>query len=84
MIRLETKPMLTLPAADGVPCYFPTKPDEGRSHIDAIVALMEDENPPYDPRCQVHQEAAKLFWGTAEEKKDYNRKLRRYDSHQGG
>ncbi|TGZ77386.1 UBC-like protein [Ascodesmis nigricans] len=62
---------------DGVPCYFPAKTDEGRSHIDAIVSLIEDENPPYDPRCQVHQEAAKLFWGTPEQKKEYNRKLRR-------
>lgn len=51
--------------------------DDGRSHIDAIIQLMEEENPPYDPRTQVNADASKLYWGTPEEKRQYNRKLRR-------
>ncbi|KAI5848998.1 ubiquitin-conjugating enzyme/RWD-like protein [Tricharina praecox] len=63
--------------SDGVPCYTVTKTDEGRAHIDAIIHLMEEENGPYDPRTQVNQEASKLYWGTPEQKREYNRKLRR-------
>lgn len=63
--------------AEGIPCYIPVKYDEGRYHIDAIIQLMEEENPPYDPRTQVNQEAAKLYWGSKEDKKEYNKKLRR-------
>ncbi|KAF8533907.1 ubiquitin-conjugating enzyme/RWD-like protein [Trichophaea hybrida] len=62
---------------DGVACYTATKSDECRSHIDALICLMEEENPPYDPRTQVNQDASKLYWGTAEQKREYNRKLRR-------
>jgi len=62
---------------DGIACYTATKADEGRSHIDAIINLMEEENPPYDPRTQINEEASKLYWGTAEQRREYNRKLRR-------
>ncbi|KAL7273965.1 hypothetical protein RUND412_003146 [Rhizina undulata] len=62
---------------DGIPCYFPKKPDDGRSHIEALIRLMEDESPPYDPRTEVNREASKLFWGTKDERREYNRKLRR-------
>lgn len=41
---------------------------------------MEEESPPYDPRTQVNREASKLYWGTKEDKKEYNKKLRRYVS----
>ncbi|CCX34868.1 ubiquitin-conjugating enzyme/RWD-like protein [Pyronema domesticum] len=62
---------------EGIPCYTPVRADDGRSHIDAIIQLMEEENPPYDPRTQVNADASKLYWGTPEEKRQYNRKLRR-------
>ncbi|KAA8894127.1 ubiquitin-conjugating enzyme/RWD-like protein [Sphaerosporella brunnea] len=62
---------------DGIPCYVAAKPDEGRSHIDAIINLMQEENAPYDPRTQVNAEASKLYWGTLEQRREYNRKLRR-------
>ncbi|KAI5850403.1 ubiquitin-conjugating enzyme/RWD-like protein [Morchella snyderi] len=62
---------------DGIPCYSPRRYDDGRHHIDAIIHLMEEENPPYDPRTQVNQEASKLYWGSKEDKKEYNKKLRR-------
>ncbi|KAL8639296.1 MAG: hypothetical protein Q9228_003660 [Teloschistes exilis] len=61
----------------GVPCYFPSRPDEIPSHIEAIIHALEDTDPPYDPRTLVNPEASKLYWGTADEKKSYNRQLRR-------
>ncbi|KAH8733048.1 ubiquitin-conjugating enzyme/RWD-like protein, partial [Phaeosphaeriaceae sp. PMI808] len=62
---------------DGILCYDAARKDEMRSHIEAIIAVVEEESPAYDPRTLVNPEAAKLFWGTAEQKKMYNRRLRR-------
>lgn len=62
---------------DGVLCYFPKKQEEMKSHIEAIVEALEEESPPYDPRTTVNPEASKLFWGSADDKKKYNRSLRR-------
>lgn len=62
---------------DGVLCYFPKRPEEMKYHIEAIVEALEDESPPYDPRTTVNPEASKLFWGSADDKKQYNRALRR-------
>jgi ubiquitin-conjugating enzyme E2 Z len=64
-------------SADGVLCYFPTKPDEMKDHIDSIVLALEEESPPYDPRTIVHPEATKLLWGSDADKKKYFRQLRR-------
>lgn len=62
---------------DGVLCYFPKRPDEMRSHVEAIVAALEEESPPYDPRSTVNLEASQLFWGSPDQRKQYNRLLRR-------
>ena len=62
---------------DGVLCYFPVKAGEMHSHVDAIIAAIEETDPPYDPRCLVNPEASRLFWGSKEDKKAYNRQLRR-------
>lgn len=62
---------------DGVLCYFPKRPEEMKYHIEAIVEALEDESPPYDPRTTVNPDASKLFWGSADDKKKYNRALRR-------
>ncbi|EEH02780.1 conserved hypothetical protein [Histoplasma capsulatum G186AR] len=62
---------------DGVLCYFPKKLEEMKSHVEAIMEALEDESPPYDPRTTVNPEASKLFWGSADDKKKYNRLLRR-------
>lgn len=62
---------------EGMLCYFPKRPEDIKSHIQAIVEAIEDVDPPYDPRTLVNPEASKLYWGTAEEKKQYNRNLRR-------
>jgi ubiquitin-conjugating enzyme E2 Z len=62
---------------DGVLCYFPRRPEDLRHHIDAIVQALEDESPRFDPRTTVNPEAAKLLWGSAEDKKKYYRALRK-------
>ncbi|KAI2640502.1 UBC-like protein [Hypomontagnella submonticulosa] len=66
-------------SADGTPCYFPNlnRREDIKQHIEAIIESLEEEQPPYDPRTLVHPEAHKLYWGSAEERKVYNRKLRR-------
>lgn len=48
-----------------------------RHHIEAIVEALEEESAPYDPRTTVNPEASKLFWGSTEDRKSYNRALRR-------
>ncbi|KAI0200096.1 ubiquitin-conjugating enzyme/RWD-like protein [Astrocystis sublimbata] len=64
---------------DGTVCYIPNanRSDDVRQHIEAIFTTLEEENPPYDPRTQVHPEAHKLYWGGGDDRKTYNRKLRR-------
>ncbi|KAI0535737.1 ubiquitin-conjugating enzyme/RWD-like protein [Xylaria digitata] len=65
--------------SDGILCYIPNpnRYDDVKQHIEAILNTLEEENPPYDPRTQVHPEAHRLYWGGAEGRKVYNRKLRR-------
>ncbi|KAI9798958.1 MAG: hypothetical protein M1833_004311 [Piccolia ochrophora] len=62
---------------DGVLCYFPTRTEDVKAHLDAIIEALEEESPPYDPRTTVNPEAAKLYWGTVDDRKNYNRRLRR-------
>ncbi|TRX93892.1 hypothetical protein FHL15_005274 [Xylaria flabelliformis] len=64
---------------DGTLCYIPNpnRCDDVKQHIEAIFHSLEEEAPPYDPRTQVHPEAHKLYWGSEEDRKIYNRKLRR-------
>lgn len=79
-VRLETKIFHHLVAPDGTMCYTPnpSKSEDVRSHIDAIIMALEDDEPPYDPRKIVNLEANQLFWnGGPENKKLYHRRLRR-------
>lgn len=62
---------------DGIPCYTAKKPEEAKSHIEAILHMLEEERPPYDPRMAVNIEASKLYWGSEADRKEYNKKLRR-------
>ncbi|KAL4806325.1 ubiquitin-conjugating enzyme/RWD-like protein [Aspergillus unguis] len=62
---------------EGVLCYFPKRSEEMHNHIDAIIAALEDKEPPYDPRAMVNPEASKLFWGSPDDRKKYRRTLRR-------
>lgn len=64
-------------APDGTLCYFPTKPEDMKNHIQSIVASLEEKDPPYDPRTVVNPELSRLFFGSADEKKKYNRLQRR-------
>ncbi len=75
--KFETKMFHHRIAADGTPCYTTDKPEDMRSHMDAIISALEEEHPPYDPRTTVNPEASKLYWGSKEDKKKYNRQLRR-------
>ena len=76
-IKFETPIFHHRVSKDGILCYDPTRKDDLKSHIEAIIEAVEEESPAYDPRTLVNPDAAKLFWGTPEEKKLYNRKLRR-------
>lgn len=63
----------------GTPCYVvpPNRREDIKSHIKAIIDALEEETPPYDPRALVNPEAHKLYWGSADDRKMYNRRLRR-------
>ncbi|KAK2812058.1 hypothetical protein FQN50_001768 [Emmonsiellopsis sp. PD_5] len=76
-VFVQTKIFHNRISKDGILCYFPKKLEEMKSHIEAIVEALEDESPPYDPRATVNPEASKLCWGSADDKKKYNRALRR-------
>ncbi|KAF1944168.1 UBC-like protein [Clathrospora elynae] len=76
-VRFETPIFHHRVSPDGVICYDATRKDDMKSHIEAIISAIEEESPAYDPRTLVNPEAAKLFWGTQEEKKLYSRRLRR-------
>ncbi|KAI9884358.1 MAG: hypothetical protein M1823_003854 [Watsoniomyces obsoletus] len=62
---------------DGVMCYFPRRPEDAKGHVEAIIEALEEEDPPYDPRTMVNPVAAKLYWGSPADRRDYNRRLRR-------
>lgn len=67
-------------APDGTYCYNPpaSAVSDVRSHIETILEVLEDDQPAYDPRKIVHPEATKLYWSqTPDERKLYNRRLRR-------
>ncbi|KAK0628427.1 ubiquitin-conjugating enzyme/RWD-like protein [Bombardia bombarda] len=78
-IRFETRLFHHRISADGTPCYFSpvNRREDVKSHIEAVIEALEEDSPPYDPRTLVNPEAFKLFWGTAEDRKMYNRRLRR-------
>lgn len=76
-VKFETKLFHHRISKDGVVCYFPRRHDDVKSHVEAIIESLEEEHPPYDPRTMVNPEAAKLYWGSPEDKKNYTRRLRR-------
>ncbi|KAK3693839.1 small conjugating protein ligase-like protein [Podospora appendiculata] len=77
--RFETRLFHHRISADGTPCYFSAlgRREDVKSHIEAVVEALEEEHPPYDPRTLVNPEAYKLYWGSADDRKIYNRRLRR-------
>ncbi|KAJ4295699.1 hypothetical protein N0V88_004401 [Collariella sp. IMI 366227] len=78
-IKFETRLFHHRIAVDGTPCYVvpASRREDVKTHIEAVVEALEEENPPYDPRTLVYPEAFKLYWGTTEDRRMYNRRLRR-------
>lgn len=79
-VKFETKIFHHHIAADGTACYSPNpmKMEDVKSHIEAIFETLEEDEPAYDPRKIVNPEATKMFWGNKpDDKKQYNRRLRR-------
>ena len=76
-VVFETKLFHHRISTGGALCYFPKRPDDLKSHIEAIVEAIEDTETPYDPRTLVNPEASKLYWGSVDDKKLYTRQLRR-------
>jgi ubiquitin-conjugating enzyme E2 Z len=62
---------------NGQLCYFINNSDNLSAHIQAIISAVEDDDPAYDPRTLVNPEASKLRWGSPDDRKSYNRRLRR-------
>ncbi|KAF2436482.1 ubiquitin-conjugating enzyme E2Z [Tothia fuscella] len=76
-VRVETPLFHHRISSNGQLCYFSSQSDNLSQHIQAIISAIEDEDPAYDPRTLVNPEASKLLWGNADDKKVYNRRLRR-------
>ena len=76
-VKVETPVFHHRVAKDGTLCYVPQKRENMQDHVHCIISTLEDKSPPFDPRTNVHPEATKLFWGSAEDKKKYNRLQRR-------
>lgn len=78
-IKFETRMFHHRISLDGTPCYFPAanRREDAKTHIEAVIEALEEEQPPYDPRTLVHPEAFKLFWGSPDDRRMYNRRLRR-------
>ncbi|ODA81969.1 hypothetical protein RJ55_00474 [Drechmeria coniospora] len=79
-VRFETRIFHHHVADDGTACYSPNplKREDIGSHIAAIFAVLEEDDPAYDPREIVNPEATRMYWGgDAEKRKMYNRRLRR-------
>ncbi|VUC34492.1 unnamed protein product [Clonostachys rosea] len=79
-VKFETRIFHHLVAPDGTICYSPkpNKKEDIMSHVEAIIAALEEDEPAYDPRKIVNLEANKLFWnGEKDGKKLYHRRLRR-------
>ncbi|KAK5174153.1 uncharacterized protein LTR77_001233 [Saxophila tyrrhenica] len=76
-VKFETPIFHHRVSSTGYLCYFPAKPDEIASHLEAIVKTVEDQNPTFDPRASVNPGAFALYWGGEDKRKFYNRKQRR-------
>lgn len=78
-VKCETRLFHHRIAMDGTICYTVpmSRREDIKSHIEAVIEALEEEEPAYDPRTLVNPEAHKLYWGTADDRKMYNRRLRR-------
>ncbi|KAG0358763.1 hypothetical protein BGZ54_010296 [Gamsiella multidivaricata] len=63
--------------SDGMPFYSVDKPDDVRFHMEAISRLILEDEPSTNPSTHVNLQAAKLHFGTKEQRREYNRNARR-------
>lgn len=75
-VLLETPIFHINVSPTGALIYLPARAEEMSKHIQGIINVLEEESPAYNPIMVVNPEAAKLFWGTKEDRRLYNRKLR--------
>ncbi|KAJ3057080.1 hypothetical protein HK097_000544 [Rhizophlyctis rosea] len=61
---------------DGVPYYRVKRPEDVKHHLEALLRMFK-EDPSSDPTTHVNAKAATLYFGTKEERRDYNRNARR-------
>lgn len=79
-VNFETRIFHHLITPGGFLCYTPRpgKKEDAKTHVEAIISVLEEDDPAYDPRKLVHPEACQLYWnGGKDNKKLYNRRLRR-------
>ena len=78
-VKVETPLFHHRVSADGLLCYLFKQSEAGNltTHVQSMIAALEDANPAYDPRTRVNPEAERLLWGSEEEKKQYRRRLER-------
>lgn len=75
-VFLETPIFHIRVSPKGALIYLPARAEEMSRHIEGIINTLEEEAPPYNPLMTVNPEATKLCWGSKEEQRLYNRKLR--------
>ncbi|KAK5788188.1 hypothetical protein VI817_009146 [Penicillium citrinum] len=75
-VFLETPVFHINVSPTGALIYLPARAEDMSKHIQGIINVLEEETPAYNPIMIVNPEAAKLFWGTKDERRLYNRKLR--------
>jgi ubiquitin-conjugating enzyme E2 Z len=79
-VQFETRIFHHRIGKDGTACYFPSliRREDVKTHIEAIFATLEEEEPAYDPRTLINPEAHNLYWGSGpDDRRTYNRRLRR-------
>ena len=76
-IKFQTEMFHHRIALDGTLCYFPKNENSQKSHVEGIIAALEDEEPPYDPRTLVNLKTSKLYWGGEADRRTYHKRLRR-------
>ncbi|RKP27846.1 ubiquitin-conjugating enzyme/RWD-like protein, partial [Syncephalis pseudoplumigaleata] len=62
--------------ADGIPYYRVKREEDIKEHLQQIAALFTDDPSP-NPSTHVNSEAAALYFGTADERRQYMRSVRR-------
>ncbi|KAK9249076.1 ubiquitin-conjugating enzyme/RWD-like protein [Lipomyces tetrasporus] len=63
--------------SDGVPYYRPRRTDDIKSHIEALIDVLESEQLSPDPRTWMNLDAAQLYFGKPEDQREYRKAFRR-------